>query len=199
MSAKPTKLQGHSRLPATPPSPAASQPYLHSPQPLPPQVQLQAATPHRDQSSALRIREELLAAFRDSHAKPKPMTKAECYKAHLQDEGYRPRIDDSGDVVFKCEGRTLVLMADEDDAPFFWLLLPNVWEIESPEEEQRALRAMDAVHARRKVVKLNLMHDHVRVSVELFFDPIETFKNVLQRCICLIFLAASEFRDEMNE
>jgi hypothetical protein len=190
-------LQGHSRLPATPPSPAARQPDLPTPQPLPPQAPKQPATPDRDQASALRIREELLVALRNSHAKPKPMTKAESYRAHLQDEGYRPRIDDNGDVVFKCEGRTLVLVAYEDDAPFFRLRLANVWEIESPEEEQRALRAMDTVNARLKVVKLNLMHDHVWVLVELFFDPFETFKNVLQRCIRLIFLAASDFRDEM--
>ena len=154
----------------------------------------------RDELSSRQVRDELLAAWRDRHPtqqRTNAMTKAELYVQHLEQEGYKPRIDEDNDVIFKFEGMTLVLSNDDEDTPFFRLLLPNFWEIES-EEEQQALRAMNAVNARLKVLKLVLVRGHVWASVELFFDPFETFKSVFTRSVRLVLQGAKEFRDEMN-
>ncbi len=112
--------------------------------------------------------------------------------------GFNPRIDDDGDVVFRCEGRTFVLTTDERDPTFFRLLLPNFWEIESEEEHLRALMVGNQVNAQMKVVKILIVKQNVWASVELFIEPIEGFIAVFKRCMQLLPAAMHEFREEMQ-
>ena len=48
---------------------------------------------------------------------------AERYRQHLATQGYAPWIDEDGDVVFRCEGRTYCIIIDEDEPTFFRLIL----------------------------------------------------------------------------
>ena len=126
------------------------------------------------------------------------MTKAEMFLEHLRQEGYAPRFEDD-DVIFKYEGKTFILNCDEEDKPFFRLLLPAFWEIESEEEERRALKAINAVNLRMKVLKVFSVNQNVWASVELFLDPFESFKLVLGRCLDLLVSGMHAFRKEMHE
>lgn len=64
--------------------------------------------------------------------------RTELYRNFLAEEGYAARIDDDGDVVFKCERMTFFISADEDDEDFFSLVCPHFWPIDS--EEARPCR-----------------------------------------------------------
>jgi hypothetical protein len=50
--------------------------------------------------------------------------RAQGYLEFLAEEGYRPRLDPDGDVVFKVEGGIYYILLDEDEA-FFRLVYPT--------------------------------------------------------------------------
>ena len=106
------------------------------------------------------------------------MSKVAKYMEFLREEGYVPKFDEDGDVVFKCEGRTYILFAEEKDATYFRLAFPAFWEIESADEEDQAREALNDLNAKMKVMKLFIVRDNVWASVEMFLDPIDSFKAV---------------------
>jgi hypothetical protein len=126
------------------------------------------------------------------------MTKAHLYMDYLREEGYVPRLDDDGDVVFKYEGGTYILFADEKDPAYFRLAFPNFWEIESEEEERQVLDVINELNGRLKVVKFFIPRDDLWASVEMFIDPIENFRAVFARSISLLSQAVGMFRDKMQ-
>jgi hypothetical protein len=112
------------------------------------------------------------------------MTKAEkqdMYLEHLAQEGYRAHLDKDGDVVFKSEGRTYVILISESDPEFFNMILPNVYSIDSPAERLLALAAADEVNASSKVVKAFTIRDNIWLAVEIFFHNPEDFRGVFHR------------------
>lgn len=90
------------------------------------------------------------------------------YMGFLTEEGFKPDLDSDGDVRFKREGKTYVIIIDAKDPEFFRLVLPNIWKIESEAERTQVLIAADASNAKSKVSKVCTMADNVWVSIELF-------------------------------
>lgn len=144
-------------------------------------------------------------SFDQSAARPiqpqreQAMSKAEMFLEHLRQEGFVPRLDDDNDIVFKYEGKTFLLNCDDEDKPFFRLILPAFWEIESAEEECQVMKAMNRVNMRMKVMKVFAVHQNVWASVELFLDPFDSYKRVLDRCLDLLVSGMHEFCKAMNE
>lgn len=100
------------------------------------------------------------------------MSLAAVYVEFLEREGFRPTIDDAGDVLFRCEGRCYYLMVDDDDPTYFRLLFPNFWSIDGALEHQRALLAAADVTAEIKVAKIYVLGDDTQAAAEMFLaDP----------------------------
>lgn len=123
----------------------------------------------------------------------------EMYRSYLAEEGYVPQVDADGDVTFKCEGWGYFIAIDEDDAEFFRLVCPNIWQIESESEGDKVMRA--ALHAttRTKVVKVLPVRDNTWASVEMFCSPPETFNKVFQRSLRALQVGVQQFRQKMEE
>ncbi|MDX9736107.1 MAG: YbjN domain-containing protein [Thermoanaerobaculia bacterium] len=118
--------------------------------------------------------------------------------AFLAAEGFRPEVDEDGDIRFRHEGRTLYLFHDGKDPEYFRIALPGAWECESPEEEARALAAVNSVNRDLKTVKCVLVDGVVWVSVEQFIDPPESFRPVFTRFLDVIGSAAWQVRERMR-
>ncbi|HOI00363.1 MAG TPA: hypothetical protein PLE85_07430 [Bacteroidales bacterium] len=121
------------------------------------------------------------------------------YVNFLKDEGYKPEVDDDGDVKFKREGRTYFILVQETDMEFFTIILPNIWEIESEEERAKVIVACDASNAKTKVTKVYSFKDNVWVTVELFIRQPEDFKGVFARAMNAIDSGAGNFVSKMRE
>lgn len=126
------------------------------------------------------------------------MKKAELFMSYLREEGYVPKLDDDGDIVFKAEGLTLIVFAAEDDQEYFRIVVPNFWSIDNEEERARATHAANRVTAQMKVGKIQLVNDNVWSSVELLIDPIENFDRVFKRSLRILTAAMGEFREAMQ-
>lgn len=113
----------------------------------------------------------------------------------LRDEGYRPRIDDDGDIVFKHEGKTHLILLDEKDE-FFQLALPNIWRVESPQERRDAIEASERATAKTKVGKVYLVRENVWAGFETLCS-VEAFKAVLPRALSVVRAASRNFAEHM--
>jgi len=124
---------------------------------------------------------------------------AQMYRDYLFEEGYAPRIDNDGDVVFKFEGRTFLIIPDDGDAEFFRLAFPNFWRLESDDERKQAMLAALNVTAAIKVAKIFPVRDNMWATIELFCTPPEAFKPVFGRSLHALNSAVEQFRQSMQE
>lgn len=127
------------------------------------------------------------------------MRKVDILLDYLKEEGFTPKVDDDGDIIFKREGLTYILFVNEDDEEFVRIDLPNVWEIESLGERQMVLAAAAEVNRQVKVAKVVPMGDNVWVSAQLLVDPIENVSKILPRTMNVLSLAVREFSDAMRK
>ena len=126
------------------------------------------------------------------------MTKKKLFMRFLREDGFRPKIDEDDDIVFKFEGKTHYIETNESDESYFRLILPNFWQIDTPEEESHALVVMSEVNAEIKVAKIYQRKDSIHATVEMFIDPMEGFKQVFPRCLGCIQAAVAAFRKKMK-
>lgn len=125
--------------------------------------------------------------------------RAEMYRSFLAEEGYAPKIDNDGDVLFKFEGGTYFIAVSEKDEVFFRIVFPNFWPIESEQERVRALLAAASATAETKVAKVFLVRDDTYASIEMFCSPPDTFKPVFRRCLNALRASVEHFREKMQD
>lgn len=126
------------------------------------------------------------------------MSLAALYVAFLEQEGLGPEIDDSGDVMFRCEGDNYWLMVDEDDPGYFRLLFPNFWSIDNPQEHQRALLAAAEVTAEIKVAKVYVLGDDTQAAAEMFLTEPGDLHSVFPRALRALQGAVLRFSQIMH-
>ncbi len=119
------------------------------------------------------------------------------YHAFLLEEGYSPKIDEDGDVVFKFEGGNYVILIDEDDEDYFVLLYPSFWSIESEEERAKVILAALQATTKTKVAKVLPGDDNTTAAIEMFCSPPEAIRPVFQRALRALSVAVRNFREAM--
>ena len=115
----------------------------------------------------------------------------------FREECFRPKIDDD-DIFFKFEGKTHYLEISESDESYFRLILPDFWQIDTPEEERHALVVMSEVNAQIKVAKIYQRKNCINATVEMFIDPMKGFKQVFPKFLGCIQAAIAAFSKKMK-
>lgn len=121
------------------------------------------------------------------------------YESFLVEQGYRPQIDEDGDVRFKSEGLTYYITVDEKDPEFFRIIFPNFWEIEDETEFMRVLIAINHSNSVCKVTKLFSINDNVWASIEAFTASPEDFKDTFSRSISALRNGVHLYSEKMKE
>ena len=118
----------------------------------------------------------------------------------LQEEGYRPSIDDDGDIMFKSQGFTLFIRTYNDDDVYLKVMLPGFWSIESDQEREKVYYVANKVASEYKVAKVNVIKDNTYASCEIFIsadDP--QIKRIVGRLINILLGVRSDFAQYMNQ
>jgi hypothetical protein len=123
----------------------------------------------------------------------------ELYRDFLIEEGFRPRLDDNGNVYFKCEGRTMVIQVDEKDEEFFRLIYPNVWPIESDAELAEVKEASIRATTETKVAKVFPVGEDTWATIEAFYSPADAFKPIFRRCLSALRAGVKTFVASMED
>ena len=128
------------------------------------------------------------------------MAKVDVYQEWLANEGYRPTLDKDGDLVFKFEGGTYILFANDDDTMYYRLTFPSFWPIENDEERERARRAIDQTNATIKVAKLYFTDEdnNIWAAIEMLLPEPEMIRDIFDRTIRILKASVNEFRSRMT-
>ena len=129
----------------------------------------------------------------------------EAMKAHvwnlLEQEGYRGiAADEDGDIRYKAEGLSLVMIFNESDPGYVRLALPSFWPIDDEAERAQAYRIGNAITRDNKCVSIFITpNDNVWASVEWLTTGPEAIDGpMLVRLSEMLLAAAGEFRREMQ-
>lgn len=122
---------------------------------------------------------------------------AQVYANYLMAEGYQPRVDEEGDLVFKSEGKTYLILIDEDDPNFFQLVFPNFWSVDNEEERHKVLVAANAVNSGIKCVKIQIVRDSVWAVAELFVSSPEQATAMFERAMRALQAGVTRFTLEI--
>ena len=131
----------------------------------------------------------------------KVMTKNEksrMYEEFLREEGYLPKVEESGSVLFKKEGSTYVMELNDDDEVYFRILFPSFWSIDDEAERIRATAACMEVTAKVKVAKVFVHEDSVWAAIEVFFAEPAQFKPVFNRMMNALNAGVKAFCKQMR-
>lgn len=120
------------------------------------------------------------------------------YLEYLKAEGYLPTIDSDGDIVFKREGLSYLIIVQASDPSFFRVVLPNIWEIENAQERSAVLEAANASNASTKVSKIYIVKNRVWASIEQFVPHPEAFKESFKRALRAMDTGTEEFIASMR-
>lgn len=117
---------------------------------------------------------------------------------YLAEEGFRPRLDDDGDVLFKYEGASYFVIASHGDATVLTALLPNFWPLEDAAERARALEAAMQAHGSVLIGRVTVLEHNVSASINAYLPDAQSFRAVLLRSIDGLHYLAKVFRDQMR-
>lgn len=119
---------------------------------------------------------------------------------YLQEEGYRPILDEDGDIKFKSSGKTYWLNSPQTDDMYLRMFAAgNIWPMKTREEWQLALQITDQISRDFKGVKAyTVSQDDVFFSVDLFLSEPAMFSKFLPRCLSALDTAVIEFLREIN-
>lgn len=122
-------------------------------------------------------------------------------KDYLVEEGYRPVIDEDGDINFKSEGKFYLIDTYKDDEQFIRLFAPNIWEIENEEELKQALLQANRITCNLKSAKVFVIEnqENVWASIEMFVADVDAFIAVFPRCLSVVAAAVKDFREGMRQ
>ncbi len=120
------------------------------------------------------------------------------YLDFLSQEGFRPSVDEDGDVTFRYEGGFYGILIDPKDVKYVRLVFPNFWSIDSKDEGDRASRACVYATGKTKVAKVYTVRDNVWAAIELFCPSTEAFQAVFPRCMGALRASVSNFREYMT-
>lgn len=121
------------------------------------------------------------------------------YKDYLAEEGFKPDLDDDGDVKFKREGKTYFIQINEQDPEFFRIVFPNFWKIEDEGERLKAFRAAEWANRKTKCCKVFMMQNNMWASIEAFLPKPDDFKPIFMRCLSAMETGVSNFAQNMKE
>jgi len=116
----------------------------------------------------------------------------------LMDEGFRPDIDDDGDVAFKVQGQQLFVRCMEGD--FTIMRVFGQWQIgdDVPQDELTQLQACNDLTLRLNVVKAGIANGTLVVTGEHVVAPETELKTLLQVTVQLVLSAVHMWHEAMT-
>lgn len=119
----------------------------------------------------------------------------------LSHEGYRPEINEGGDLVFKFEGKIYILSNDERDPNFFRLIFPNFFVASNPVQKELLEKTMNEVNAHIKMIKcystLGQNKNYASLAYEIYSDDDSLMQNV-NRGIYMVQQGINYFSKTIN-
>lgn len=128
------------------------------------------------------------------------MNKKELILQTLENMGYKPEIDDEGDIMVCYQMKTIFVIAGDDEDKYVVVLLPQFHEI-ADGEETLVLATCNKLTREVKLVKVfvDQTFKNVSASCEFFYANEESLKNCLDKSLQILGVVRSQFRKHKIE
>jgi hypothetical protein len=118
---------------------------------------------------------------------------------YLVEEGFRPEIDEDGDIKFKREGKIYYIQTNDSDDEFLRIIAFNIWSLDTVQEKRIALRLANKATRNFKVAKVIVSAaNNAWATVELLVRDMESFTAFFYRSMSVLDEAVLEFRTDMH-
>ena len=128
------------------------------------------------------------------------MNKKELILQTLEKMGYKPEIDDDGDVTLRYQLKRLFVLLGDENEQYTSVLLPQFYEMDEGEEPP-VLAVCNKMNRELKMVKLYIDQTFKNVSAvcEFFFTDENSLQQSLSRSLDLLGVVRSVFRKNRKE
>ncbi|MBB5235588.1 hypothetical protein [Deinococcus budaensis] len=116
----------------------------------------------------------------------------------LAEEGFRPQLDEDGDVFFKYEGGTYMVITSSDEPTVLTLVLPYFWPLDDAAERTRALEAAMFAHRQVRIGRVTVLENNVTASVNAYLPDGDSFRAVLLSSLDGLKYLSLKFREHMH-
>jgi hypothetical protein len=118
---------------------------------------------------------------------------------HLSQEGFRPTVEEDGDIGFKYQGEQLWIQVGEFDSMYYRIMGYSL-KITSADEVKYAYIAASRTSQHFKVVKayLTLNEQHVSVCIEAFSASATDFISILEKSINLVVAGRAKLNQDFT-
>ena len=109
-----------------------------------------------------------------------------------------PQYDERGNIEFKYQMRNFLFFVNDDDAQFFQLTMPSIFEV-TDDNRLAALEAMNQINDNTKVIKLTVTKSgYVWESTEIMLDSTPELDDVFPRLLNILLNTQQKFYDLME-
>jgi len=126
----------------------------------------------------------------------------------LAEEGYRPEIQDSGNLAFKAEGRRYVIILDDEDVNFIRFCAMNLtshfeltWgqAVEYSNKVNSKFKIAKASCIERDgVIRVSVDSEHCYSKVEHFIDQLDRLLGAIRNAVDYFYELISEAKQECD-
>ena len=128
------------------------------------------------------------------------MTKHEMVVSVLQSLGFKPQIDDEGDIFVRSQMKTFYVMgANSDDEDYLVVVFPQMYEVNEG-EETKVLAVCNKITREIKLTKVYIDQTlkNVSASCEFYYNGEESLKTCLDKAIEILGMVRLTFIKTMR-
>lgn len=128
------------------------------------------------------------------------MTRHEMVVSVLQSLGFKPQIDDDGDIFVRYQMKTFYVMgANSDDEDYLVVVFPQMYEVDEG-EETKVLAACNKITHEIKLAKVYIDQTlkNVSASCEFYYNGEESLKTYLDKAIEILGMVRLTFIKTMR-
>lgn len=128
------------------------------------------------------------------------MTRHEMVVPVLQSLGFKPQIDDDGDIFVRYQMKTFYVMgANSDDEDYLVVVFPKMYEVDEG-EETKVLAACNKITREIKLAKVYIDQTlkNVSASCEFYYNGEESLKTCLDKAIEILGMVRLTFIKTMR-
>lgn len=128
------------------------------------------------------------------------MTKKEQIMATLEKMGYRPELDNDGDILLRYQMKSIFVLTGDEDDSYVSVMLPQFHEIEEG-KETLVLAVCNKMTRELKLAKVYVDQTFKNVSAtcEFYYANEESLEQNLRQSLQLLGIVRTVLRKNMDE
>lgn len=128
------------------------------------------------------------------------MTKKEQIMATLEKMGYRPELDNDGDILLRYQMKSIFVLTGDEDDSYVSVMLPQFHEIEEG-KETLVLAVCNKMTRELKLAKVYVdqTFKNVSASCEFYYANEESLEQNLRQSLQLLGVVRTVLRKNMDE